>query len=150
MRTNFRLRGGELDADAIGRAIRNFQDGSIITARFHGGFIMGSFASVCSASFVQIDAKVAMSAFYGATFVSTLLGQQSGFLVMPFAAWEATIGGTVKHDFFPTTSTSGSVALIIPVRHSALSAGSVLEASGRNSDGFTVAVKWAGFIISTP
>lgn len=146
LRTNYRITGKEIDPDAIGGGILNFEATSGVSRRFHGGFIWGSFASnMTTTGIIPISAYGAMQEYYGVTQVSNVWG--SGYRVQPVAAWpNLTWPGTLSiwTKAVPTLSHDSSIAYLVPYIASSGSVWALLESS------LTAGVKWFGFIVSTP
>lgn len=87
LRTN-RQAGRELDADALGKGIAQWLNGSLFTPleqggkRFYGGLVMFSINATDSVP-LSVATDSILASHYGVTFVSNVLGGGAGYKVAP-------------------------------------------------------------------
>lgn len=127
LRTNRRLTGRELDADAIGGGIVNWLEGSMGSplinrgARWHGGFVLFSIQNVNS-GIISIAADSIIAQFYGVTFASNVLDGATGYKVVPVAVYGIS-EMSYLHAYAPTFSMGTDSIAFIAVRKTSLSTG---------------------------
>ena len=158
LRTNYRITGKELDADAIGGGVvLGSWGGGAGTNRAFGGFIMGSYNGSAYATYHVISAYGAMSEYYGS-------GQfDSGYKIFPFAVWDASVpvGGGVSVNYKYYWSVSGSLMMIIGLKFSEIldsisgtvgvdKIAVVRHVASGFASGESVHFVWAGWIVSAP
>jgi len=110
LRTNYRITGKELDAEAIGGGVvQGSWGGGAGTRREYGGFIMGSFNSTVYSVIHPISAYGAMSEYFGDGMFD------SGYKIFPFAIWNGSIpiGGTASVGYHFMWTVSGSLFWVI-------------------------------------
>lgn len=145
LRTNYRITGGELDANALGGGlVQGSWGGGAGTRKQYGGFIMGSFASTMLTTTTPISAYGAMGSYYG----DGLFGP--GYKIFPFAVLDGSVpvGGTASVQYIYAASTDGSIFYVKGIKISqsgTAKAGAVGFASEE-----AVHFVWAGFIVSGP
>ena len=153
LRTNYRISGKELDADAIGRTLLNLSAGSdqMSGVRYGGGLMFYSWtfnSPPTTSGVIPISAYGAMCQTYGPTITSGLIG--SGYRIGWVMAWVTPSTGAdgtascFKWVVVPTNSYSTSIALITALHASHGSTGAVLIST--ESIAFTL----MGFVMSTP
>lgn len=155
LRTNYRITGKELDADAIGRVLLNLSAGAdqMSGAKYAGGLMFFSWAfdrPPTTSGVIPVSAYGAMCQTYGPTITSGIFG--SGFRIGWVMAYvKPSVGGPgtatascYKYVVIPTDSYSTSIALISALHGSTGSTAAVLICT--ESIAFTL----FGFIMSTP
>jgi len=158
LRTNYRITGKELDADAVGGGVvLGSWGGGAGTNRAFGGFIMGSYNGAAYATYHVISAYGAMSQYYGS-------GQfDSGYKIFPFAVWDASVNltGDVSVNYKYLWSASGSLIIIKGLKFSeildSVSGTAGVEATvvkrhvaSAFASGESIHFVWAGWIVSAP
>ena len=88
LRTNKKVAGQQLDANAIGGGIRNWLEGSMGSPlnnrgpRFYGGLVMFSITATDSVP-LSVATDSILASHYGLTMVSNVLDGGTGFRVVP-------------------------------------------------------------------
>ena len=141
LRCNYRLTGKQIDIDAIGGGIAlGSWGGGAGTNRAFGGFIMGSINA--NNSVITDSAYGAMSHYYGD-------GQfGSGYKVVPVAF--QYLGGSVDYKVYTTMSFDGSVFALIPYKIYDIGSAASITTSMSVGDSISVALVWAGWVVSAP
>lgn len=154
LRTNRRLTGRELDADALGGGIVNWLEGSMGSplnnrgARWHGGFVLFSLNDNNS-GLISIASDSILAQFYGVTFASNVLDGAQGFRVVPMAIHPVSIMSFLAV-YSPTFSFGTDSVAFIAVRKTSLSTGPseiLLTLQAASVSQHLVCV---GLIVSTP
>lgn len=153
MRTNYRISGREINADAIGGgAALGSWGGGAGTRREHGGFIMGSFNSAALSIIHPISAYGAMSEYFGSGLFA------SGYKIFPFDIRNASApsDGVASVAYFFDATVTGSLFYVIGNKASAYLisvgtlSGPVLGVPSLLASNESIHIVWAGFIVSTP
>lgn len=153
LRTNYRITGREINADAIGGgAALGSWGGGAGTRREHGGFIMGSFNSAVLSVIHPISAYGAMSEYYGGGLFD------SGYKIFPLMVRNASVpnGGTASVGYFFDATVTGSLFYVVGNKASAhlisaaTQSGPVMGSPSVLASNESVHIVWAGFIASSP
>lgn len=145
LRTNYRVTGAQLDAEALGGGVvQGSWGGGAGTRREYGGLIMGSFNSAVLSAVHPISAYGAMSEYYGGGLFD------SGYKIFPFAIFDGSVpvGGTASVQYIYGATITGSLFYVKGIKMSqsgTVKAGALGFASNESAH-----FVWAGFIVSAP